>query len=265
MLAWRNQVNQAGPHSRPPERDGSAPPEDRSTTEYFDSHAPEYSVGRLQFAADFIKAQAGPGNSLIDIGCGVGNTLEHLVNVAGISRAAGMDVSAKCLEETQERLPCTTYQGSILDHELVRSIDERFDFAVLAAILHHLIGKNRRDSKEYARMAISHSLELVRPGGYVVIHEPIYAPRAATMALFWVKKALTAITSQRVQVAGPWANIGPPVVSYLTNEELLGMAGADPRGSVVETDLKSAQPPPLARPVLRGWNTTVIIGANATG
>jgi SAM-dependent methyltransferase len=258
-------VTPAGSHSTPQGSDSSAPPEDRSTTAYFDSHAPEYSVGRLQFASDFIKAQARPDGSLIDIGCGVGNTLEYLVNVAGISRAAGMDVSAKCLEETQERLPCTTYQGSILDQELVRSIEERFDFAVLAAVLHHLIGKNRRDSKEYARMAISHSLELVRPGGYVVIHEPIYAPRAATTALFWVKKALTALTNHRVQVAGPWANIGPPVVSFLTNEELLRMADADPRGSVVETDVNSAQPPRLARPVLRGWHTTVIIGRDDGG
>ena len=258
-------MKQAGPHSRPSEKEGAAPPEDRSTTEYFDSYAPEYSVGRLQFAADFIKAQARPDSSLIDIGCGVGNTLEYLVGVAGISRAAGMDVSAKCLEQTQRRLPCTTYQGSILDHELVRSVEDRFDFAVLAAILHHLIGKNRRDSKEYARMAISHTLELVRPGGYVVIHEPIYAPRAVTTAVFWVKKALTTITSHRVQVAGPWANIGPPVVSYLTNEELLGMAQADPRGSVVDTDISSSQPPLLARPVLRRWNTTVIVGRDAAG
>jgi SAM-dependent methyltransferase len=258
-------VKQAAPHIRPSEGEGAAPPEDRSTTEYFDSHAPEYSVGRLQFAADFIKTQARPDSSLIDIGCGVGNTLEHLVSAAGISRAAGMDISANCLRDTQERLPCTTYQGSILDHELVRSIAERFDFAVLAAVLHHLIGKNRRDSKEYARMAISHTLELVRPGGYLVIHEPIYAPRAATTTLFWVKKALTAVTSHRVQVAGPWANIGPPVVSFLTNEELLGMARADPRGSVVDTDISSSQPPLVARPVLRRWNTTVIVGRNSAG
>jgi SAM-dependent methyltransferase len=251
------------PGSRPSGNGGAAPPEDRSTTEYFDSHVPAYSVGRLEFVADFIKARAGRDSSLIDIGCGVGNTLEYLAGAAGISRAAGMDISTKCLEETQERLPCTTYQGSILDQELVRSIEERFDFAVLAAILHHLIGKNRRDSKEYARMAISHTLDLVQPGGYLVIHEPIYAPRSATTILFWIKKALTAITSHRVQVAGRWANIGPPVVSFLTNEELLGMAAADPRGSIVETDIRPSQPPLVARPVLRRWNTTVIVARDA--
>lgn len=235
------------------------PAEDTATIEYFDSHTPEYSLDRLDHAASFIRANATPESKLLDVGCGVGNTLEFMAREAGIGHIAGLDVSAKILAQTRDRLGCTAFHGSILDHELVESIGPEFDFVVVAATLHHLIGDNRRDSKERARLAVQNSLSLVRRGGHLVIHEPIYAPRASTWLLFWVKKGLTAVTSKRISVGGYWANIGPPVVSYLTNDELLAMARGAAAGEVVDTHSERSDPPLIARPVLRRWDTTVVL------
>jgi SAM-dependent methyltransferase len=178
---------------------------------------------------------------------------------AGIKHVAGLDVSEKILAQAKERLGCETFHGSILDPSLIDSVPERFDFVVVAATLHHLIGPNRKDSKERARLAFKNSLDLAKPGGHVVIHEPIYEPRLSTWALFWVKKGVTSITSKRVAVGGYWANIGPPVVSYLTNQELDAIARSDGRGSVVDTHSEKSEPPLIARPVLRRWDTTVCV------
>jgi SAM-dependent methyltransferase len=236
-----------------------APSEDEATIAYFDSHTPEYSLDRLKHAADFIRAHADPDSTLLDVGCGVGNTLEYMAREAGIAHMAGLDVSEKILAQAKERLGCETYHGSILDPKVVDAVPERFDFVVIAATLHHLIGPNRRDSKDRARLAYRNALDLVKPGGHVIIHEPIYAPRLSTWALFWVKKGVTAVTSKRVAVGGYWANIGPPVVSYLTNEEVDAIARSDSRGTVVDTHSEKSDPPLIARPVLRRWDTTVTV------
>ncbi len=246
-----------------PDKQPEAPSEDTATIEYFDSHTPEYSLDRLDHAAAFIRSKASPDSALLDVGCGVGNTLEFMAREAGIKHIAGLDVSEKILDQARERLGCDTYHGSILDPKVIDAVPERFDFVVVAATLHHLIGPNRRDSKERARLAFENSLNLVKPGGHVIVHEPIYAPRVSTWALFWVKKGLTSVTSRRISVGGYWANIGPPVVSYLTNEELFGIARSDPRGTVVDTHSDQSQPPLIARPVLKRWDTTVCVQRRA--
>jgi 2-polyprenyl-3-methyl-5-hydroxy-6-metoxy-1,4-benzoquinol methylase len=236
-----------------------APSEDAATIAYFDSHTPEYSLDRLDHAAAFIRGKATPESALLDVGCGVGNTLEFMAREAGIQHIAGLDVSEKILAQARERLGCDTYHGSILDPQVIDAVPERFDFVVVAATLHHLIGPNRKNSKERARLAFQNSLNLVKPGGFLIVHEPIYAPRISTWALFWVKKAITSVTSKRIAVGGYWANIGPPVVSYLTNEELVEIARSDSRGSVVDTHSDRSFPPLVARPFLKRWDTTVSV------
>ena len=88
---------------------------DEETVQYFDKHVPEYDESRLEFAAAFIKKSSNIGASLIDIGCGVGNTLEYIKNKTGIENICGMDVSQNCLLETRARTKCDTLVGSIVD------------------------------------------------------------------------------------------------------------------------------------------------------
>ena len=209
---------------------------DQATVDYFDSFTPEYSLARFQRTVQVINSAGGGPLELIDVGCGTGNVLAFLRGETSIGRLWGLDVSAQCLEKARQRVDCETLRGSILDDEFVGGVRERFDVAVLGAVLHHLIGRNRRESRAAAEHALRNTFSLVQKGGQLVLMEPTWAPRLAMDAVFWLKKAVTRVTSRRVGLFGFWNNIGAPIVSYYTNEELLEMIGRIPDAEVSETE-----------------------------
>ena len=237
----------------------SGTPRDLKTERYFDAHVPEYSHDRLDFAARTIaELGGGPGRSLVDVGCGAGNTLRHVREETGIDDCFAIDVSPNLLERAREATGCEAIVGSILDDELPHKVGRRFDFAIIAAVLHHLIGPTRGGSRALARRAVNNALEMLEPGGHLVVVEPIYYPRVAMDALFYVKKAFSALTTNRVEVGGYWNNIGAPVVSYYTNEELEDMVRAGGRAEVVAREI---EPEALGRlnAVLNKTNTTIVV------
>jgi len=206
-----------------------AAPHDPKTVKYFDEHAPEYSTERLAVATDMIQKRAREGASLVDLGCGAGNTLAHMLEVTPVTDALGVDVSENLLKRCEELAGCPTMLGSIVDPDLPARIGRKFDFAVVAAVLHHLIGPTRKASRAYAGQAIRNALAVLEPGGHLVILEPIFAPRLAMDGVFWIKKAVTSVTSKRVFFGEDnyWTNIGEPVVSYYGAAELEGMVEAE--------------------------------------
>jgi SAM-dependent methyltransferase len=231
--------------------------DDAATAAYFDRHVPEFGVERLERTADFIRRHAKPGASLIDLGCGAGNTLEYLRDSTPVEVVAGLDVSQSMLDKTRARLGCHTYYGSIFDRDFVSSLDRRYDFAVLAAVLHHLIGRTRNQSRGLAQRALRNSVELLEPGGHLIVLEPIFYPSIAMDALFYLKKGVSRLTSKRVGVGGYWNNIGAPVVSYYTNEELVEMVERTPGLEIVEREVKPDSLGPVLDRVLRKTSTTL--------
>jgi SAM-dependent methyltransferase len=233
--------------------------EDPDTVAYFDEHAPDYSTGRLAFPAEFIREHRRDNSAIVDIGCGAGNTLAYLGDATGIETLYGLDVSERLLERAREEVPgAETQLGSILDRELVDRLGRRFDFAVIAAVLHHLIGRDRRESHRNAATAVSNALDLLRPGGHLIVVDEAFSPVWATTALFWVKKGATRVTSRRVGLFGYWNNIGPPVVSYYTKPQLVELVQAGGKSELVDS---RAEPERLAAParwLLSKENLTLI-------
>jgi SAM-dependent methyltransferase len=237
--------------------------EDAATIAYFDEHVPEYEHERLEFAGRFIRYHTQPGASLIDLGCGVGNVLDFLKRTAGIAEVVGVDVSENCLARTRERVVCETFRGSIFDPVFVATIERRFDFAVLAAVLHHLIGRSRKHSRRYAELALQNAASLVKPGGYVIVHEPIFYPPSAMTGMFYLKKAVSQLSTRRVGIGGYWNNIGAPVVSYYTNEQLEEMVSCTPSLAVTERNVEPESLGPLLDRMLRKTNTTLVARRDA--
>jgi SAM-dependent methyltransferase len=208
---------------------------DAGTEAYFDSRTPEYdAASRFAPAAERIRRRAGEGSTLVDVGCGTGNVLAYLRDATGVRRLAGIDVSLRCLEQAHARLGCETHQGSILDAGLVARLAGRFDFAVLGAVLHHLVGPTRRASRARARLALAHSLSLVGPGGHVIVLEPVFSPPWTMGVVFYAKTLAAKLTSRRLELFDRWNNLGAPVVSYYTTEELRQMIAADPRAELLD-------------------------------
>jgi SAM-dependent methyltransferase len=228
------------------------------TATYFDENIPEYGVARHEFAADFIRTHAGPDASLVDLGCGVGDTLAYMKEATGIANVAGLDVSPRCLEQTRERVGCETFQGSIYDPAFASTIDRRFDFGILAAVLHHLIGRSRKESRQYAELALRNSVEMLKPGGHLIVLEPIFSPPRVLDGLFYVKKAMSKVSSKRIGVGGYWNNIGVPVVSYYTNEQLAEMVGGTPGLSIVARDIDPESLGSVVDRIVHKTNTTLI-------
>ncbi|HWT94594.1 MAG TPA: class I SAM-dependent methyltransferase [Solirubrobacteraceae bacterium] len=238
------------------------PTRDHATERYFDEHVPEYSPERLAFAARTIGEVAGPRPSLVDLGSGAGNTLAFLQQQVELGDCLAVDVSPRLLERAAELAGCPTLKGSLMDPALPQQIGRKFDVAVIAAVLHHLIGSTRADSRRLAGQAVELALDVLEPGGHLVILEPIYYPRVVMDGLFYVKKAFSSVTTERVSIGGYWNNLGAPVVSYYTNEELVELATAGGRAEVVARDI---DPEPLGRlnALLSKTNTTIVVRKTA--
>jgi SAM-dependent methyltransferase len=235
---------------------------DAATEAYFDSWTPEYDASsRFSPAVEWIRRLAGEGSTLVDIGCGTGNVLAYLRAETGLTRLAGIDVSPRYLEQARERVGCETHQGSILDDGLVASLAGRFDFAVLGAVLHHLVGRTRRASRERARRALVHAVSLVRPGGHLILHEPVFYPPWTMDLVFYVKRVASALTSRRLELFHYLNNLGAPVVSYYTNEDLRRIVEEDPRAEILDLRSVPALLTPLQRAVFirRREDTTVVV------
>jgi SAM-dependent methyltransferase len=230
---------------------------DEKTVRYFDTEHPEYSVKRLSFAAQAIAERTDAGSSLVDLGCGAGNTLAYLVEATPVRDVVGVDVSTQLLERCRQAVDCPVYRASIVDDDLATILGRTFDVAVVAAVLHHLIGRTRAGSRAYARAAIRNALRLLNPGGHLVIVEPILYPRLAMDAVFYVKKALSSVTDRRIFFGDNyWTNFGAPVVSYYGNLELQKMV-EDEGGRVVARDI---EPEHLGRAgaLITKTNTTLV-------
>jgi len=212
---------------------------DAATVDYFDRHCHEYGRNRIRGVARVLRPLVEPAARLVDVGAGTGGNLARLSKALGITDITALDASAESLARVRERLPdARTECVSILESVSLAPLRGRFDIVLMAAVLHHLVGPTRSASRTFAQEGLRNAAALVRPGGLVVILEPVFTPRGSvarcldpSSALFWVKRAVTTVTSERVPVLGYWNNIGAPVVSFYSHPEVSSMviaAGLDP-------------------------------------
>jgi SAM-dependent methyltransferase len=233
--------------------------QDPRTFGYFEERCPEYTDARLIPAVEAIAGLPGPPGSLADIGCGNGNILELIRNRTEIRRLVGVDTNLQALARVREQYGFETRAGSILDEDFVRSAEGEYDVVLLGAVLHHLVAKTRSTSAELALAALQHAARIVKPGGHVVVAEPVYAPAWAMGMVFWLKRVVSAVTSNRVEL-GRWNNIGAPVVSFYTLEQLCVMAESS--GFDVSATHEQRLPlPPLLRvtPIRSRANATLVL------
>ncbi len=220
---------------------------DAKTAAYFNTHFHEYTEDRLSPFISVIEQYPGVAPSLIDVGCGVGNALDYLSAKTGLHSICALDVSELCVARTQQRLKCQAQVGSILDDALINNMAAQFDFALVAAVLHHLVSNSRRASKRMAHKALANVVKLVKPGGYVLLAEPVFAPAWAMDLVFYLKVAITRFTSERVGIFGYWNNIGAPVVSYYDCDQLRDLIGSIGGCAIVSSGVEKCEVPVVMR------------------
>ena len=87
----------------------------------------------------------------------------------------------------------------------------------------------------FAKQAVENSLKIVKEGGYLILLEPTFSPAVMMSALFYVKKFVTRFTTKRIGILGYWNNIGEPVVSYFTHQQLIAMLASVDGCEIFET------------------------------
>ena len=85
---------------------------DRKTQLYFDNYAPEYSISRFSYVLEFVNSRATCESSLVDIGCGAGNIIEHFQQGTSIQQLCGIDIAPNYVKMTKDRLECETHLAS---------------------------------------------------------------------------------------------------------------------------------------------------------
>lgn len=201
--------------------------QDEKTLSYFAESCPEYDVSRLNAAIQLVSNLADPSSAILEVGCGNGNLLEFFRQQTGFNNLTGFDFNPRALEIARELTGCATIEGSILDDAMIDAVEKRFDVVLVTAVLHHLTGRTRRSSMAMARAALINSLKLVEPGGTLIVVEPTFAPSPILGSLFHLKRMVSRFTDRRVEIFSMWNNIGPPVVSYLTDGQLQDLLALD--------------------------------------
>jgi len=218
---------------------------DQRTERRFEENTPTYSLGRYEEVVEFLRDDAPPDASLLDVGCGSGNVLKLIADNTSIDDLSGVDVSSEYLEQCAAAvLGCQTYLVSILDVDLEAAIGRRFRYVLVGAVLHHLVGNTRQKSLTYAREGLVNAWSLVEAGGVLVLMEPTFRPRWLMSALFYIKRLVSRVASGRVSLFGYWNNLGEPVVSFFSHHVLVREARELPGASFV-LELKKTKSLPL--------------------
>ena len=234
---------------------------DKATVDYFDSYVPVYGNERLEYAVSIIEKLAHKDSTLVDIGCGTGNILEYIAGKTPVKKLYGVDVSQNCLNMIENKIECKTFCGSVVDDNFVNSIEEKFDFAILSAILHHIVGKSRTESRNLEMKAIFNAVKLLKTGGWLIINEPIFHPAFMMSILFYIKTFLTKFTSGRINILGEWNNIGAPVVYFFTNKQFFNFLSKLNNCEIIDKNINKLKLPFLLHLAMihNRTETTVIL------
>lgn len=107
------------------------------------------------------------GKSLLDYGCGRGETSLKYMNV-GAAHITGIDISTVFIEDARSKMQAagidkSRYGFYVMDAHALDFKDECFDLIVGFGILHHLD----------ATVALSEIHRVLKPGGRVLLQEPL--------------------------------------------------------------------------------------------
>ena len=153
-----------------------------------------------------------PGQAVLDLGCGPGDLVPHLMKKAPI-RYVGLDISERYLEAAQRNASesvsfvlgdCTKFPPQLLQ--------DRFDWILCMGLLHHL-------DDEQCHALLSQAAAVLNPGGTVVCLEPTFLPGQS-----WVTQSVMKRDRGRfVRSQAQWEELER---AHFRNVKLQKLAGA---------------------------------------
>jgi ubiquinone/menaquinone biosynthesis C-methylase UbiE len=158
---------------------------------YFDKNYINYisanwNTGSKQIK--FLKEKAISGRFL-DIGCGSGSLSSIILKETGIEEYIGFDISHETLKSSSFKI--TKIQG---DAEFLPFKSNSFEIVYTYNLLHHLIGKSRKESKIIVLNVLNEICRVVKKDGYIFISDIFYdghiIPEYVPVLIFYLLKFL---------------------------------------------------------------------------
>lgn len=166
-----------------------------------------------------------PPTRILDLGCGDGIVLEHLLDRFPAATGIGVDCSLPMLESAAQRLAplvsrCELSEADLADPDWLDDLeedDQSFDVVVASFAIHHLTDERKFDVYREA-------FDLLRPGGVFINCEHVASPtpeieglfESAYIELLWEGRTAAGETITREQIAKEYAARGDAEENRLT-------------------------------------------------
>jgi ubiquinone/menaquinone biosynthesis C-methylase UbiE len=160
----------------------------QAVSDYYDRHY-RRRIGEVQIPANvrpgdlglirlLLKCDASP-KRILDVGCGMGGTLQYLAAIPGVEKLYGVDPSPFALEEAKRRFPdAAVFVGYGEDMSMIA--DGSCDAVVGAAVMEHVYDTHR---------VLNAINRVLQPGGVAAFYTTDFnLPKKVLAALFAFEK-----------------------------------------------------------------------------
>ena len=191
------------------------------TRDFFEQEAADYASDSKEgdeFKIGLLEELAKTSDSLLDIGCGNGYFADRALAETNISWACTLDVSRAMLSLSKILPNKHLVQASVLQMPFK---PRSFTFVHFDAVLHHVVGTDRRSSVQQAYDVIQSCVALTRKNGFLVLTERCVDSRISSVLIFYALKFLSKTKLAKL--------LGVPkglLVSFLTPTEFLSGIGS---------------------------------------
>lgn len=145
--------------------------------EFFESHTSDYKAGlkrgsenKLEFIRQTVEDE--PETRVLDVGCGSGLFADAVGEVLDSSSIFGTEITRDMYSERSSNVDLLLSDAQNLPFE-----SDSFRLIHLDAVLHHIVGDSRSESKDKARQTFSELFRILEPGGYILLTERVQKAR----------------------------------------------------------------------------------------
>ena len=160
---------------------------------------------------DFIHNHMSSGDRILEVGGGSGAFLDLVLENTNIKEAYNLELVYEAYKKQVNDNICLM-GGNALDLPFK---DHSFDWVVVKNLLHHLVGRTRRESKAFAKRGVGELTRVTKDGGYILILDEYNKYKLFSSILFYLTLFFS-IFSISFKSFGWGKNV---IVSFLTPDE----------------------------------------------
>lgn len=186
------------------------------------------------FIIKFIKKYGKINQNVLDVGGINGNVLDNIFKYTPIKKGYNLEL-VRQFSKYQVNEDIIFINGSALNLPFK---DNSFDFVVISALLHHLVGSGIRESKKNIQKAVDELLRVTRNGGYVVIEDIWNKYKIFSALIFYILLILSKF-SLKIKYFSIHKHL---IVLFLTIKEIRSLFDKENVKIIEEKIIKHNQP-----------------------